>query len=120
MLDPKWVRENPEAVKQATRVKRVASPELVDAWLAADEKRRLSQTKADELRSEQRKLSEQIGALKRQLKGGTSPELEAILQKTNSLKQQQQAMADAQAAAEVEANAIMLQLPAIPDATWPV
>ena len=36
------------------------------------------------------------------------------------LKQDQQALADAQAAAEAEAEQIMLQLPAIPDPTWPV
>src|SRR5262245_56918483 len=120
MLDPKFVRENPEALKQATRVKRIGSPQLVDEWLAADEKRRQSQTRADELRSEQRKIGEQVGTLKRQLKGQSSPELESLLQQTNTLKQQQQTMVDAQAAAEAQANEIMLQLPAIPDATWPV
>jgi len=36
MLDPKFIRENPDIVKEATRVKRVATPEMVDAWLAAD------------------------------------------------------------------------------------
>jgi len=33
VLDPKLIRENPEIVKHATLAKRVASPELVDAWL---------------------------------------------------------------------------------------
>ena len=56
MLDSKFVRENPEIVKQATFVKRVASPELVDAWLMADAKRRDTQTQLDSLRNVQKKV----------------------------------------------------------------
>src|SRR3954463_6601667 len=120
MLDPKLVRENPEAVKEATRVKRVASPELVDAWLGADEKRRGAQLAADNLRSEQKKISERVGVLKRELKGGTNPEVEKLVADSNALKQKMGGLAEAQAAAEGEAAAIMLQLPAIPDPSWPV
>jgi seryl-tRNA synthetase len=120
MLDPKFVREHPEDVKQATRVKGVGSPELVDAWLAADERRRSAQTAADALKAEQNKLGQQVGNLKRQLKGGTSPELEAVLAQTNELKAKQQLAADEQALAEADAQQIMLQLPAIPDPSWPV
>lgn len=120
MLDPKLLRENPDAVKEATRVKRVASPEMVDAWLAADTRRRNAQTKADALKSEQKKVGDQVGQLKRQLKGGTTPELEKLLAQASDFKIQAQALADEQAAAETETAAIMLQLPAIPDPTWPV
>src|SRR5689334_3716637 len=90
MLDPKLVRENPEAVREATRIKRIASPELVDSWLKADEKRRNSQLQADTLRNEQKKISDQVGQLKRQLKGASSPEVEQLIAQSNSLKQQQQ------------------------------
>ena len=120
MLDPKFVRENPDIIKAATRVKRVASPELVDAWLESDERRRTAQGQADALKNEQRKLGEQVGALKRQAKGQSTPELEAVLARTNEFKQKAQAMADEQAAAEAQAQEIMLQLPAVPDPTWPV
>jgi seryl-tRNA synthetase len=120
MLDPKLLRENPDAVKEATRIKRVASPEMVDAWLAADTRRRNAQTKADALKSEQKKVGDQVGQLKRQLKGGTTPELEKLLAQASDFKIQAQALADEQAAAETESAAIMLQLPAIPDPTWPV
>jgi seryl-tRNA synthetase len=120
MLDPKFVRDNPEAVKEATRVKRVASPEMVDAWLAADAKRRNSQTQADALKAEQKKVGDQVGQLKRQLKGGTSPELEKALEQANQFKTRAQQLADEQATAEAQALEIMLQLPAIPDPSWPV
>src|SRR3954463_8526338 len=120
MLDPKLVRENAEAVKEATRVKRVASPELVDEWLAADGKRRGAQTAADNLRSEQKKISERVGVLKRELKGGSNPEVEKLVGESNALKQKMAGLAEMQAAAEGEAQQIMLQLPAIPDPSWPV
>jgi len=120
MLDPKLLRENPQAIKEATRVKRIASPEKVDEWLAADSKRRTAQTHADGLKAEQKKVGDQVGQLKRTHKGGTSPELEQFLQQANDLKAKAQQLADQQAAAEAEAMAIMLTLPAIPDPTWPV
>src|SRR3954468_18355932 len=120
MLDPKLLRDNPQAIKEATRVKRIASPERVDEWLAADAKRRTAQTQADALKAEQKKVGDQVGQLKRTLKGGTSPELEQFLQQANDLKARAQQLADQQAAAEAEAMAIMLTLPAIPDPTWPV
>jgi len=120
MLDPKLLRENPQAIKDATRIKRIASPEKVDEWLAADTRRRTAQTQADALKAEQKKVGDQVGQLKRTLKGGTSPELEQFLQQANDLKAKAQQLADQQAAAEAEALAIMLTLPAIPDPSWPV
>ncbi|HEX3357396.1 MAG TPA: serine--tRNA ligase [Tepidisphaeraceae bacterium] len=114
MLDPKLIRENPDAIKQATRVKRVGSPELVDAWLAADEKRRAAQTAADQLKSEQRTAGEKM-------KEKLSPDERTQLQNTlRQMKEGVQAKDKEQADAEVEANQIMLQLPAIPDPSWPV
>jgi len=47
VLDPKLIRENPEIVKHATLAKRVASPELVDAWRLAA--RHLAPDREDEL-----------------------------------------------------------------------
>src|SRR5947207_2730837 len=60
MLDPKFVREHPDEVKQATRIKGVASPELVDAWLTADERRRAAQAAADKLKSDQKNAGEKM------------------------------------------------------------
>src|SRR4030095_8163687 len=115
ILDPKFIRENPEIVKEATRVKRVASPEQVDAWLAADAARRNVQAKSDTLRAEQNKLGEQVGKLKRELRGQASPELEKLLAAANSIKEQQETLGSERTRLEAEAEALMLQLPAIPD-----
>jgi seryl-tRNA synthetase len=120
MLDPKLLRENPDAVIDAARKKRVGSPELVDAWRAADEKRRAAQTQADSLRAEQGKVGGQVGKLKRDLKGGTNAELDALLAQATDLKSKYEALVQQQTEAEAEAQQIMLQLPAIPDPSWPV
>jgi seryl-tRNA synthetase len=120
MLDPKQLRENPDAFKDAATKKRVASPAVVDAWLAADEKRRAAQTKADSLRAEQGKIGGEVGKLKGKLKGGTSPELEALLARATELKNQNESAVAEQTAAEKEAAELMFQLPAIPDPSWPV
>jgi len=120
VLDPKLIRENPEIVKHATLAKRVASPELVDAWLAADATRRNSQTKFDSLRNEQRRLGELVGKLKLELKLGTSQELEELIATANAIKMQQDALVADLTAAESDCQTIMLQLPAIPDPSWPV
>src|SRR3954453_477187 len=120
MLDPKLVRERTEDVKQATRVKRVGSPELVDQWLAADERRRAAQTQADAVRAEQGKIGTEVGKLKRELKGGTNDALVKLIEDANALKARYDALIEQQKSAEVEAQQIMLQLPAIPDPTWPV
>ncbi len=119
MLDPKLIRDNPELIKEATRIKRVGSPELVDAWIKSDEQRRATQTKADALRAEQGKIGGEVGKLKGKLKGGTSPELEALLAKATDLKTQHEAVTKEQTEAEEQSQQIMLQLPAIPDPSWP-
>src|SRR5678809_844629 len=120
MLDPKFIRENPDIVKEATRVKRVGSPEMVDAWLATDSARRNVQAQFDTLRAEQNKLGEQVGKLKRELRGQNSPELESVLATANTIKEKQEALASERTRLEAEAQTLMLQLPAIPDPSWPV
>lgn len=114
MLDPKFVRENPDAVKEVTRIKRVASPDVVDQWLAADEKRRTAQAKADSVKGDQRKAGEAM-------KGKLEPEQRAKLQaELKTLKDAASAFEKEQAEAESEANRLMLLLPAVPDPAWPV
>jgi seryl-tRNA synthetase len=120
MLDPKLLRDNPDAVKDAARKKRIGSPELVDAWRAVDERRRSAQTQADAMRAEQGKIGGQVGKMKRDLKGGTSPELDALLAQAGDLKSRYEAAVATQLDAEAEAAAIMLQLPAVPDPAWPI
>ena len=69
MLDIKFVRENPEIVKQNIRNKfQDQKLGLVDEVIELDAQKRAAQQEADSLRAERNKLSKQIGALMGQCK----------------------------------------------------
>ena len=64
MLDLKFVRENPDIVKQNIKNKfQDQKLPLVDEVISLDAERRAAQQEADKLRAERNKLSKQIGAL---------------------------------------------------------
>ncbi|HET9944889.1 MAG TPA: serine--tRNA ligase [Actinomycetes bacterium] len=59
MLDPKLLREDPEAVRASQRARR-EDPALVDLALAADESRRSAIAAFDRLRNEQKTLGREV------------------------------------------------------------
>ena len=64
MLDLKFVRENPDIVKQNIKNKfQDGKLPLVDEVIALDAENRATQKEADDLRASRNKLSKQIGAL---------------------------------------------------------
>ena len=64
MLDLKFVRENPDLVKQNIKNKfQDEKLPLVDEVIRLDAERRAAQQEADQLRAGRNKLSKQIGAL---------------------------------------------------------
>ncbi len=64
MLDLKFVRENPDIVKQNIKNKfQDAKLPLVDEVIDLDAKNRATKKEADDLRANRNKLSKQIGAL---------------------------------------------------------
>ena len=64
MLDIKFLRENPEIVKQNIRNKfQDQKLGLVDEVIELDAQKRAAQQEADNLRAERNKLAKQIGAL---------------------------------------------------------
>ncbi|MQA15758.1 MAG: serine--tRNA ligase [Pseudonocardiaceae bacterium] len=60
MIDLKVLRESPETVRASQRA-RGEDIEVVDALLAADERRRAAVARADSLRGEQKSLGKQVG-----------------------------------------------------------
>ena len=91
MLDMKFVRENPELVKE--NIKKKFQDEklpLVDQVIEPDERRRAAMTKADELRANRNKLSKEIGALMalRQKVADQAKELEELTKEANELNEQ--------------------------------
>lgn len=63
MLDPKLIRNNPEAVKKCLK-NRKADASLVDRFLAVDEEWRKLTTEVDESKAKRNKVSDQIGEMK--------------------------------------------------------
>ena len=82
MLDIKFVRENPEAVKENIRKKfQDEKLPLVDEVIAKDAEARKAQTEADAIRAERNSLSKQIGVL---MKEGRKEEAEAVKEKVTA------------------------------------
>lgn len=82
MIDIKFLRENPEVVKENIRKKfqdhKIA---LVDEVIALDAQARKTQQEADNLRADRNRLSKQIGALMGQ---GKKEEAEEIKKQVNA------------------------------------
>ena len=75
MIDIKFLRENPEAVKENIRKKfQDEKLPLVDEVIALDKESRQTQQEADDLRANRNKISKEIGAL---MKAGKREESEA-------------------------------------------
>ena len=76
MLDIKFVRENPEAVKENIRKKfQDEKLPLVDEVIAKDAEARKAQTEADSIRAQKNTISKQIGALRKE---GKKEEAQAL------------------------------------------
>lgn len=78
MIDIKYLRENPETVKENIKKKfqdeKIA---LVDEVIALDQESRKTQQEADELRANRNKISKEIGALMAQGKKQEAEEKKA-------------------------------------------
>ena len=78
MIDIKFLRENPEVVKENIRKKfQEHKLPLVDEVIELDEQARKTQQEADEIRANRNKLSKQIGALMGQGKKEEAEEVKA-------------------------------------------
>ena len=123
MLDIKFVRDNPDIVKQNIKNKfQEEKLPLVDQVLALDKENRDAITRASELRAQRNTLSKQVGMLMGQAKKDPSK-----LQEAETVKAQVKAQADELAALEVkegeleeEIRKIMMVLPNIIDPSVPI
>ncbi len=123
MLDIKFVRENPEAVKENIKKKfQDAKLPLVDEVIELDRQYRAAMTEANDLRASRNALSKKVGQLMGQAKKDPSK-----LQEAEEAKAQVKANADRLAELEtlhdelaVRIRKIMLTIPNIIDETVPI
>ena len=129
MLDIKFVRENPDAVKENIRKKfQNAKLPLVDEAIALDAEKRACQQEAEQLKAERNRLSKANGPLFGQLKKcadeAQRSEIQAQIDANNAaVKADADRMAALDARAEAAAeqlNKIMLVIPQMIDDAVPI
>ena len=118
MLDLKFLRENPEIVKQNIRNKfQDQKLPLVDEVIALDVESRATQQEADSLRSNRKTISKQIGALMGQ---GKREEAEELKNKVNEQAARLAELEAKEAELEEKIKNIMLVIPNIIDPSVPI
>ena len=118
MLDLKFVRENPEVVKQNIRNKfQDAKLPMVDEVIELDAKNRAAKAEADSLRASRNKLSKQIGQLMGQ---GKKEEAEAVKAQVTANANRLAELETLEAELDEQILKIMMTIPNIIDPSVPI
>ena len=118
MLDIKFLRENPEAVKENIRRKFQESKlELVDQVVDLDQENRKIKQEVEELRANRNKVSKQIGALMGQ---GKKEEAEKIKQEVAASGKKIEELSVREKEVEAKIKEIMMVIPNIIDPSVPI
>ncbi|NCB42002.1 MAG: serine--tRNA ligase [Clostridia bacterium] len=118
MLDIKFVRANPQVVKENMKKKfQDEKLVLVDEVIALDEELRAAKTKADELRANRNTVSREIGGL---MKEGKKEEAEEAKKKVNAMADELAALEEKEIKLSEEVNNRMMAIPQIIDDSVPI
>ncbi len=118
MLDIKFVRENPDLVKENMKKKfQDAKIPLVNEVLQEDKELRQTQQHADDLRGQRKTISKQIGALMGQ---GKNEEAEEVKQKVASIAQELEALEEKEDKLRESVKQKMMMIPNMIDESVPI
>ncbi len=118
MLDIKFLRTNPDIVKQNIKNKfQDEKLPLVDKVIELDKEFRESKTRAEALRANRNKVSKQIGALMGQ---GKKEEAEEVKKQVTDMAEELEALSVKETELEEEIRKIMLVIPNIIDPSVPI
>ncbi len=118
MLDIKFLRENPDVVKQNIKNKfQDQKLPLVDEVIELDQERRAAQGEADQLRADRNKFSRQIGALMGQ---GKKEEAEEMKAKVKEFGDKLAALEVKESELDEKVKKIMMVIPQIIDPSVPI
>ncbi|WP_420098067.1 serine--tRNA ligase [Corynebacterium sp.] len=106
MIDLKFLRENPDVVRESQRT-RGEDPALVDRLLEADQRRREAIAAADTARAEQKAFSKSMG---KSMKDATDEERTALRAEGKTRSAAVKELEDAQAAAEADVQDLQMRL----------
>lgn len=118
MLDLKFVRENPDIVKENIKKKfQDHKLQLVDEVIELDKEARKAQTEADALRANRKSVSKQIGALMGQ---GKKEEAEKLKDQVNRDAEKLAELEEKENRLEEEVKERMMKIPNIIDPSVPI
>ena len=118
MLDIKFVRENPEIVKQNIRNKfQDAKLPLVDEAIALDKENRTIKQEVEDLRATRNRLSKEIGKLMGQ---GKRDEANAVKEEVAADAARIESLSAREKEVEEQLHKVMLQIPNIIDPSVPI
>ena len=118
MLDIKFVRENPEIVKQNIKNKfQDEKLTLVDEVISLDEQARKTQQEADDLRAKKNKISKDIGAL---MAKGQKEEAEKVKLEVSNISKRLEELEPIEADLGAKIKKIMMIIPNIIDKSVPI
>ena len=118
MLDLKFLRENPDVVKQNIKNKfQDEKLPLVDEVIELDQQARAAQQEADQLRANRKKISKEIGALMAQ---GKKEEAEAKKAEVSKNAQRLEQLSAQETELQAKVKEIMMVIPNIIDPSVPI
>ena len=118
MIDIKFLRENPDVVKENIKKKfQDAKLPLVDEVIELDKERREIQAEADGLRADKNKISKEIGAL---MAAGKKEEAEGVKQKVAEFSARLKDLEEKAPEIEEKIKKIMMRIPNIIDESVPI
>ncbi len=118
MIDIKFLRENPDAVKENIRKKFQDSKlPLVDEVIELDKEARAAKQEADEIRNKRNSISKEIGAL---MKQGKKEEAEAKKQEVAANAKKLEELEEKETALQEKITKIMMTIPQIIDPSVPI
>ena len=118
MIDIKFLRENPDVVRENIKKKFQDSKlPLVDEVIELDKEYRAAITEADQLRAERNRLSKQIGGL---MAKGNREEAEKVKQQVNDQAERLKELEVSEAELQEKINKIMMTIPNIIDPSVPI
>ena len=118
MLDIKFVRENPDKVKENIKKKfQDHKIDLVDEVIEKEKEMRAMKQRIDDLRAQRNSLSKQIGGL---MKNGQKEEAEKVKQQVSSMADELKETEEKEAALREDVTSIMMQIPNMIDTSVPI
>ncbi|MDF1754626.1 MAG: serine--tRNA ligase [Verrucomicrobiales bacterium] len=115
MLDIRLIREDADSIKERVKKRGGDAWKLVDKILECDESRRVAETEKQQLQGDRKRISKEIGALKKE--GKDTSEIEA---QVREIGEKIKAIGERADAADEEQNSLLLQVPNVPHADCPV